>query len=117
MPIKHDTSNNSRPHDTKETPNSILTSELKATVKAMGYIRIAVKRQLEYINQILKKDDYPIESRLKIMTDLAVISQSLAKNADTLSKYLMDKRVRNVEDTETETKSQSNSILTGLLKS
>lgn len=107
-----------RPFGSHETPQVLLTRELKATVKAIGSIREVVETQLERINAALaKQTDIPINAQISMMNELGTLAQSLTRNAEMLAKYLMDKRVRhNTEDVEAEPRKTTSANLEKLLK-
>jgi len=88
-----------RPEGSKETPQTLLARELKATVKTVGGIREIVESQVDRIAKaIAKTEGIPIADQIDMMVKLGELSQTLTKNAEMLAKYLMDKRVRNNTD-------------------
>lgn len=107
-----------RPEGSKETPQTLLARELKATVKTVGGIREIVETQVDRIGKaIAKNETIPIADQIDMMVKLGELSQTLTKNAEMLAKYLMDKRVRNnTDDVEAAAPSVPSSALRNLLK-
>lgn len=108
-----------RPEGSKETPHNLLNRELRATIKAAGQIRELVETQIDTIAKVLHNTkDIPISTQMEMLERLGQLAQSLIRNAEILAKYLMDKRVRNTEDSgdDTAKPTTSSTALRNLLK-
>lgn len=100
-----------RPRQSKETPISLLTKELSQTIKTLAHVRRSVLDQLNIIEGQTKDANISIAQRLDIATKLMEIGTSLGNNTDKLAKFLMDKRVRSLDEESSPATSENQSTI------
>jgi len=78
-----------RPQGTKETPFSLLETDLKQTLKLHKQIRDLIEDQLGHLKERLTGELATPEERLQTLETLAKMSDTLTKSAQQSAKFVM----------------------------